>query len=177
MALGAVVAVFQWGNFASLFGVTSTGPILPFLPVMLFAILFGLSMDYQVFLVSRMQEEWTRTGDNRLSVRRGLIGSGRVVMAAAAIMFSVFISFVFGDDNTIKMFGLALALAVLFDAFVVRLILVPALMTLLGKANWYLPEWLNRMLPKVHVETEEEAEEIVDPLSDEESGDEAAVKA
>lgn len=176
-ALGAVVAVFQWGNFASLFGVTSTGPILPFLPVMLFAILFGLSMDYQVFLVSRMQEEWTRTGDNRLSVRRGLIGSGRVVMAAAAIMFSVFISFVFGDDNTIKMFGLALALAVLFDAFVVRLILVPALMTLLGKANWYLPEWLNRMLPKVHVETEEEAEEIVDPLSDEESGDEAAVKA
>lgn len=168
-ALGAVVAVFQWGNFASLFGVTSTGPILPFLPVMLFAILFGLSMDYQVFLVSRMQEEWTRTKDNRLSVRRGLIGSGRVVMAAAAIMFSVFISFVFGDDNTIKMFGLALALAVLFDAFVVRLVLVPSLMTLLGKANWYLPAWLDRLLPNVHVETEEEAEEIVDPLEDAET--------
>ena len=168
-ALGAVVAVFQWGNFASLFGVTSTGPILPFLPVMLFAILFGLSMDYQVFLVSRMQEEWTRTHDNRLSVRRGLIGSGRVVMAAAAIMFSVFISFVFGDDNTIKMFGLALALAVLFDAFVVRLVLVPSLMTVLGKANWYLPAWLDRLLPNVHVETEEEAQEIIDPLEDETS--------
>ncbi len=176
-ALGAVVAVFQWGNFASLFGVTSTGPILPFLPVMLFAILFGLSMDYQVFLVSRMQEEWARTHDNRLSVRRGLIGSGRVVMAAAAIMFSVFISFVFGDDNTIKMFGLALALAVLFDAFVVRLVLVPSLMTLLGKSNWYLPAWLDRLLPNVHVETEEEAAEIVDPLAEEESGETASVKA
>lgn len=165
-ALGATVAVFQWGHFANLFGVTSTGPILPFLPVMLFAILFGLSMDYQVFLASRMQEEWTRTHDNRLSVRRGLIGSGRVVMAAAAIMFSVFISFVFGDDTTIKMFGLALAIAVALDAFVVRMVLVPALMTIIGKPNWYLPEWLNRMLPKIHVETEEEAAEIEDPLEE-----------
>ncbi len=163
-ALGATVAVFQWGNLASLFGVTSTGPILPFLPVMLFAILFGLSMDYQVFLVSRMQEEWTRTKDNRLSVRRGLIGSGRVVAAAALIMFSVFISFVFGDDNTIKMFGLALAIAVALDAFVVRLIFVPSLMTVLGKANWYLPAWLNKILPTIHVESEEEAAEIIDPL-------------
>ena len=168
-ALGAVVAVFQWGHFADLFGVTATGPILPFLPVMLFAILFGLSMDYQVFLVSRMQEEWTRTQDNRLSVRRGLIGSGRVVMAAAAIMFSVFFSFVFGDDNTIKMFGLALAIAVFLDAFVVRLILVPSLMTVLGKANWYLPGWLNRILPAVHIESEEEAAEIVDPLENEDA--------
>ena len=165
-ALGAVVAVFQWGNLASLFGVTATGPILPFLPVMLFAILFGLSMDYQVFLVSRMQEEWTRTQDNRASVRRGLIGSGRVVMAAAAIMFSVFISFVFGGDNTIKMFGLALAIAVFLDAFVVRLIFVPALMTVLGRANWYLPGWLAKILPAVHIESEEEAAEIVDPLED-----------
>lgn len=165
-ALGATVAVFQWGHFANLFGVTATGPILPFLPVMLFAILFGLSMDYQVFLASRMQEEWTRTQDNRLSVRRGLIGSGRVVMAAAAIMFSVFISFVFGDDTTIKMFGLALAIAVALDAFVVRMVLVPALMTIIGKPNWYLPGWLNRMLPKIHVETEEEAAEIEDPLDE-----------
>jgi putative drug exporter of the RND superfamily len=165
-ALGATVAVFQWGNLAGLFGVTATGPILPFLPVMLFAILFGLSMDYQVFLASRMQEEWTRTHDNALSVRRGLIGSGRVVMAAAAIMFSVFIAFVFGDDTTIKMFGLALAIAVALDAFVVRLVLVPALMTIFGKANWYLPGWLERILPTVRVESEEEAAEIEDPLDE-----------
>lgn len=165
-ALGAIVAVFQWGNFRELFGVSATGPILPFLPVMLFAILFGLSMDYQVFLVSRMQEEWGRTQDNRASVRRGLIGSGRVVMAAAAIMFSVFISFVFGSDNTIKMFGLALAIAVALDAFVIRMIFVPSLMTVLGRANWYLPGWLAKILPAVHIETEEEAAEIPDPLAE-----------
>ena len=161
-ALGATVAVFQWGWFDSLFGVTATGPILPFLPVMLFAILFGLSMDYQVFLVSRMQEEWGRTGDNAKAVRRGLAGSGRVVAAAAAIMSSVFLSFVFGDDNTIKMFGLALAVAVLLDAFVVRLVLVPSLMTVLGRANWWVPGWLARILPTVHLESEEEAAEIAD---------------
>lgn len=159
-ALGVTVFVFQWGNLASLFGVTGTGPILPFLPIMLFAILFGLSMDYQVFLVSRMQEEWGRTHDNRISVRRGLGGSGRVVAAAAAIMFSVFLSFVFGDDNTIKMFGLSLAIAIALDAFVVRLVLVPCLMTLLGRSNWYLPTGLQRVLPKVHVESEEEAAEL-----------------
>jgi RND superfamily putative drug exporter len=172
--LGATVAVFQWGNFRELFGVTATGPILPFLPVMLFAILFGLSMDYQVFLVSRMQEEWGRTQDNRLSVRRGLIGSGRVVAAAAAIMFSVFISFVFGDDNTIKMFGLSLAIAIALDAFIIRLIFVPSLMTVLGKANWYLPKWLNNLLPAVHIESEEEAAEIVDPLDESETAGAAA---
>ncbi len=161
-ALGATVAVFQWGHLAGLFGVTGTGPILPFLPVMLFAILFGLSMDYQIFLVSRMQEEWTRTHDNRVSVRRGLAGSGRVVAAAAAIMASVFVSFVFGDDNTIKMFGLALSVAVLLDAFVVRLVLVPALLTVIGSANWWLPQWLAKRLPAVHIETEAEASEISD---------------
>ncbi|MFZ0324405.1 MAG: MMPL family transporter [Actinomycetes bacterium] len=161
-ALGATVAVFQWGHLASLFGVTGTGPILPFLPVMLFAILFGLSMDYQIFLVSRMQEEWTRTHENRTSVRRGLAGSGRVVAAAAAIMASVFVSFVFGDDNTIKMFGLSLSVAVLLDAFVVRLVLVPSLLTVIGTANWWLPGWLGRLLPAVHIETESEAAEIAD---------------
>lgn len=161
-ALGVTVFVFQWGHLADLFGVTGTGPILPFLPIMLFAILFGLSMDYQVFLVSRMQEEWGRTQDNRTSVRRGLGGSGRVVAAAAAIMFSVFLSFVFGDDNTIKMFGLSLAVAIALDAFVVRLVLVPSLMTLLGGANWYLPRWLQVVLPKVHVESPEEAAELPD---------------
>ncbi len=161
-AVGVTVFVFQWGYLTDIFGVTGTGPILPFLPIMLFSILFGLSMDYQVFLVSRMQEEWARTEDNRAAVRRGLGGSGRVVAAAAAIMFSVFISFVFGDDTTIKMFGLSLAVAIALDAFIIRLILVPSLMTVLGPANWYLPKWLQKVLPKVHIESEEEAAEIAD---------------
>lgn len=161
-AVGILVFVFQWGYLANLFGITGTGPILPFLPIMLFAILFGLSMDYQVFLVTRMQEEWGRTKDNRLSVRRGLGGSGRVVAAAAAIMFSVFISFVFGDDATIKMFGLGLAVAIALDAFIIRLILVPCVMTVLGSANWYLPVWLGKVLPEVRIELEEEATEIAD---------------
>ena len=161
-AVGITVFVFQWGYLTDIFGVTGTGPILPFLPIMLFSILFGLSMYYQVFLVSRMQEEWARTEDNRAAVRRGLGGSGRVVAAAAAIMFSVFISFVFGDDTTIKMFGLSLAVAIALDAFIIRLILVPSLMTVLGRANWYLPKWLQKVLPKVHIESEEEAAEIAD---------------
>jgi RND superfamily putative drug exporter len=132
--------------------------------VFLFAILFGLSMDYQVFLVSRMQEEWAHTKDNRRSIRRGLAGSGRVVAAAAAIMFSVFFGFVFGGDATIKLFGLSLAMAVLLDAFVVRLILIPSLMTLLGPANWWLPGWLDRILPHLSVETDDETFESEDAL-------------
>ena len=124
-ALGITVAVFQWGWFSDLLGVESTGPIFPFLPIMVFAILFGLSCDYQVFLVSRMHEEWVNTGDNRKAVRRGLAGSGRVVAMAAAIMTSVFGAFVLGNDPTIKLFGVALSTAVLLDAFIVRLILDP----------------------------------------------------
>jgi len=151
-AMGITVAVFQWGWLAGPLGVTSTGPIFPFLPVMVFAILFGLSMDYQVFLVSRMQEEWDRTRDNVLSVRRGLAGSGRVVVIAAAIMSSVFLAFVPSTNGTIKLFGLALASAVIIDAFIVRLVLVPSLMTMLGKANWWIPGWLGRMLPRIQVE-------------------------
>jgi putative drug exporter of the RND superfamily len=159
-ALGVTTAVFQWGWFASLIGVESTGPIFPFLPVMVFAILFGLSMDYQVFLVSRMQEEWNRTGDNRTAVRRGLAGSGRVVLIAALIMASVFLAFVPSPTAEIKVFGVALGSAVLIDAFVVRLVLVPSLMTLLGPANWWLPSWLRRVLPEVSVEGG--ADEIAD---------------
>jgi RND superfamily putative drug exporter len=151
-ALGITTAVFQWGWGAPLIGVESTGPIFPFLPVMVFAILFGLSMDYQVFLVSRMQEEWNRTGDNLVAVRRGLAGSGRVVVIAALIMASVFLAFVPSPTAEIKVFGVALGAAVLIDAFVVRLVLVPALMTLLGRANWWLPGWLGRVLPQVQVE-------------------------
>ena len=168
-ALGISVFVFQWGNLAFLFDVTSVGPILPFLPVMLFAILFGLSMDYHVFLVSRMQEEWESSHDNRLAVRTGLSSSGLVVVAAAAIMFCVFLSFVFQDNNTIKLFGLALAMAVALDAFVVRLVLVPSLMTVFGKANWYLPGWLGKVLPKVSIEASAvpgaEAEAEKEPVS------------
>ncbi len=151
-AMGIAVAVFQWGWFADLIGVTSTGPIFPFVPIMVFAILFGLSMDYQVFLVSRMQEEWVRTGDNLTSIRRGLAGSGRVVVIAALIMSSVFLAFVPSTDAIIKLFGVALASAVLIDAFVVRLVLVPSLMSMFGKANWWLPGWLDRILPKVKIE-------------------------
>ena len=163
-AMGITVAVFQWGWFNNVLNIPGTGPIFPFLPIMVFAILFGLSMDYQVFLVSRMQEEWVRTGDNLAAVRRGLAGSGRVVVIAAAIMSSVFLAFVPSTNSTIKLFGVALASAVLIDAFIVRLILVPSLMSILGKANWWLPGWLDKALPKVHIEPSED--EITD---DEES--------
>jgi len=154
-ALGVAVSVFQWGWAKDLIGLESTGPIAPFIAPFLFAILFGLSMDYQVFLVSRMQEEWTHTKDNHRSIRRGLAGSGRVVAAAATIMAAVFLGFVFGDADT-KLFGLSLAVAVLLDAFVVRLVLIPALMTLFGDANWWLPGWLDRILPHLAVEVDDE---------------------
>ncbi len=159
-ALGITTAVFQWGWAAGLIGIEQTGPIFPFLPVMVFAILFGLSMDYQVFLVSRMQEEWNRTGDNTVAVRRGLAGSGRVVVIAALIMASVFLAFVPSPTAEIKVFGVALGAAVLIDAFLVRLVLVPSLMTMLGSANWWLPGWLARLLPRVEIEGG--ADEIAD---------------
>ena len=163
-AMGITVAVFQWGWFADLLGVAGTGPIFPFVPIMVFAILFGLSMDYQVFLVSRMQEEWMRTKDNKASIRRGLGGSGRVVIIAALIMSSVFLAFVPSPDSIIKLFGVALASAVLIDAFVVRLVLVPSLMSIFGKANWWLPGWLDRILPTVKIEPgEDEVADDVDP--------------
>ncbi|MBU6245743.1 MAG: MMPL family transporter [Actinomycetales bacterium] len=163
-ALGITVAVFQWGWLAGPLGVPGTGPIFPFLPIMVFAILFGLSMDYQVFLVSRMQEEWARSRDNAASVRRGLAGSGRVIIIAAAIMSSVFLAFVPSTNPMVKLFGIALASAVLIDAFIVRLVLVPALMSMLGSANWWLPRWLDRILPSVRIEPGED--EITDDDSD-----------
>jgi RND superfamily putative drug exporter len=151
-ALGVITFVFQDGHFASLLGVETTGPIEPFLPVMLFAIIFGLSMDYEVFLVGRMHEEWEHTRNASLAVRHGLALTGKVVMAAAIIMISVFGSFMLGDDRTIKLFGLGLASAVLFDAFVIRLILVPALMHLFGRASWWLPHSVERRLPRLSIE-------------------------
>lgn len=151
-AMGVTVAIFQWGWLDSVLGVSGTGPILPFLPVMVFAILFGLSMDYQVFLVSRMKESWETTRDNRVAVREGLAGSGKVVVIAATIMSCVFLSFVPTPIDAIKLFGVALAASVIIDAFIVRLVLIPSLMTLLGKSNWWMPRWADRILPKITLE-------------------------
>ncbi|MFI6714345.1 MMPL family transporter [Kribbella sp. NPDC050470] len=149
-SFGVMVMVFQWGWGAELIGLEATVPILPFIPLFMFAILFGLSMDYEVFLLSRVREEYVNTGDNDTAVVRGLAATGRVITAAALIMISVFLSFVINDDPSIKMFGLGLATAVFIDATIVRLILVPASMKLLGKANWWLPTWLARLLPAAH---------------------------
>ena len=151
-AFGVVVAVFQWGWASELIGLGKAGPIEPFLPVILFAMLFGLSMDYQVFLVSRMHEEWKRTGDNGAAVRIGHADAGTVIVAAATIMVVVFGAFVFGDSRTIKLMGLGMASAVLLDAFVIRMLLVPAIMHRIGSANWWLPRWLDRSLPVLSVE-------------------------
>ncbi|NUR27310.1 MAG: MMPL family transporter [Catenulispora sp.] len=146
-SFGVLVMVFQWGWGAKLIGLESTVPILPFIPMFMFAVLFGLSMDYEVFLLTRVREEYLRTGDNSTSIVHGLATTGRVITSAALIMISVFVSFSLNDDPTAKMFGLGLAVAVLIDATVVRLILVPALMKLLGSANWWLPAPLARRLP------------------------------
>jgi len=153
-ACGVVVAVFQWGWGSSLLGLGGPGPIEPFLPVIMVAVLFGLSMDYQVFLVSRMYEEWRLTGDNCRAVRVGLAETGRVINSAAVIMIAVFGAFVLSGDRIIAMFGIGLAAAVALDAFVLRTLLVPALMHLLGGANWWLPAWLERRLPRLSIEPE-----------------------
>jgi len=150
-AYGLVIAVFQWGWGASLFG-TTAGPIEPFIPMMLFAIVFGLSMDYEVFLLSRVKEEFDRTGDAVNSVADGLASTAKVITAAAAIMVVVFGSFMLDDQRVIQIFGLGLASAVLVDATLVRMLLVPATMELLGARNWWLPAWLDRILPTLNVE-------------------------
>jgi putative drug exporter of the RND superfamily len=159
-AYGVVVAVFQWGWGKGLLGLGKTGPIEAFLPMMLFAILFGLSMDYEVFLLSRIREEYVRTGDNGLAVADGLAATARVITAAAALMVCVFLSFVFGDNRVIKLFGLGLSSAIFIDATLVRMVLVPATMELLGDANWWLPRWLDRLLPTVRVESHADVEVV-----------------
>jgi RND superfamily putative drug exporter len=151
-SLGVITFVFQGGHLASLIGVDSTGPIESFFPVFLFSIVFGLSMDYEVFLVSRMHDEWEKHGDATAAVRRGLALTGKVIMAAAIIMISVFGSFMLGGDRTIKLFGLGLASAILFDAFVIRLALVPSLMFIFGKWSWWMPERVARRLPRLSIE-------------------------
>jgi RND superfamily putative drug exporter len=154
-AFGLIVAVFQWGWGASLIGVDGTGPIISFFPIFLFAIVFGLSMDYEVFLMSRIHEEWENRHDATLAVTRGLALTGRVITAAAAIMVTVFASFMIGEDRIIKLFGLGLAAAIFIDAVIIRSVLVPALMQLFGRRAWWLPDWLDRILPRLHVEPAE----------------------
>jgi putative drug exporter of the RND superfamily len=164
-AFGVITAVFQDGFAASLFGIDKTGPILAFVPVLMFAILFGLSMDYEVFLVTRIYEEWKRTGDNRLAITRGLAATGRTITAAALIMVIVFGAFLFGGNRIIELFGLGLASAVAMDALIVRSSLVPSLMVLTGDANWKLPAFLDRILPHLNVEgSVEYDEDSIPPL-------------
>ena len=151
-AYGVIVAVFQWGWGKNLIGLRETIPIVAFVPVMMFAILFGLSMDYEVFLLSRIREEFDKSGNNREAVAIGLAKTARVISSAALIMIAVFLSFVTSDNATVKMIGLGLAVAVAVDATIVRLMLVPATMELLGNANWWLPEPLERLLPHINVE-------------------------
>jgi putative drug exporter of the RND superfamily len=150
-SLGVIVAIFQWGWLGGLFGVQA-GPIESFIPVMLFAIVFGLSMDYEVFLVSRIHERWTQTHENSRSVAEGLALTGRVVTAAAAIMVCVFLSFMLGEDRVIREFCLSLASAVFLDALVVRCLLLPAVLHLIGRRTWSLPAALDRVLPRLNIE-------------------------
>ena len=150
-AYGIVVALFQWGWLSSVTGV-QPAPIEPWIPMMLFAIVFGLSMDYEVFLLSRVREEYDRSGDSRAAVADGLAATAKVITAAAAIMVVVFGSFILETDRVIKLMGTGLATAILLDATIVRLLLVPATMELLGDLNWWLPRWLDRLLPKIEVE-------------------------
>jgi putative drug exporter of the RND superfamily len=153
-ALGVATAIFQWGWLGGVFGVQG-GPIDAFIPVLLFAIVFGLSMDYEVFLVSRIHEEWTRRRDPSRAVTHGLASTGRVITAAATIMVFVFLSFVLGSLRPVKLFGLSLASAVFLDAFVVRCLLVPAALELLGRATWFLPGRLDRLLPHLAIDAPE----------------------
>ena len=151
-AYGVVVAVFQWGWGASLIGLDELVPIESYVPMMMFAVLFGLSMDYEVFLLTSFQEHWSRTQDMTVSVRRGLTDTGQVVTSAATIMVVVFGSFILVPSAVVKMFGVGLATAVFVDATIVRCVLVPALMVLAAKATWWLPKWIDRALPHLHVE-------------------------
>jgi RND superfamily putative drug exporter len=155
-ALGAITAVFQYGWLQPVLRFAHAGPIEVYLPVMMFAVLFGLSMDYEIFLVSRIHEEWILTGDNTQAVTRGQAETGRVITAAGLIMILVFLSFSFVNNSlVIQEFGIGFAVAIVIDAFVVRTVLVPALMHLFGRRNWWIPHWLDRALPSLHIEAED----------------------
>jgi RND superfamily putative drug exporter len=162
-SFGALVAVFQWGFLGGVFNVKE-GPIESFLPMFMFAVLFGLSMDYEVFLVGRIHEEYLKSHNNTEAVARGLSVTTRLITAAAAIMCSVFLSFAFGDQRTIKEFGIGLSTAIFVDATLIRLLLVPALMQLMGDANWWFPTSLDRLLPRFHIEPETELHQLPTPV-------------
>jgi RND superfamily putative drug exporter len=154
-ALGAITAAFQFGWLKPVLGFSQAGPIEVYLPVMMFAVLFGLSMDYEVFLVSRMHEEWVISGENGRAVRRGQAETGRVITAAGLIMILVFLSFsLINNALVIQEFGIGFAVAIVIDAFLVRTVLVPALMHVVGARNWWLPSWLH-WLPTLHTEAED----------------------
>jgi RND superfamily putative drug exporter len=163
-SFGVVVAIFQYGWGADALGLGKGGPIDAWAPVMFFAILFGLSMDYQVFLVSRMYEEWLHTHDNKRAVMVGQAETGSIITAAALIMIAVFGGFVLGDERAIKIFGIGLATAVFLDAFLLRTILVPSLMHVIGDRNWYLPKWLDRYTPRVSFEPPDEVAPHGEPV-------------
>ena len=164
-AYGVIVAVFQWGWLGGVIGIGATAPIDPWIPLMMFTILFGLSMDYEVFLLSRMREEWRIAHDNSSAVADGLAKTARVITAAAAIMICVFGSFVIGDPlHVLKVFGLGLAAAILIDATLVRMVLVPSIMELIGDANWWMPSWLDRVVPNLGIEVDVDQSS---PLQDE----------
>jgi RND superfamily putative drug exporter len=150
-ALGVTVLVFQKGWLSGLFGVEK-GPVEPWIPVLMFAVVFGLSMDYEVFLVSRVREEWVRRRDARLAVADGIAFTGRVISAAAAIMICVFLSFMLGDERSVKEFGFGLAMAVFLDALVIRCVLLPAVLEILGPVTWKLPAWIDARLPHFNIE-------------------------
>ncbi|BBH22917.1 membrane protein YdfJ [Paenibacillus baekrokdamisoli] len=165
-SLGVVVFIFQDGHFLSWLGLSQSAPILSFLPVLVTGVLFGLAMDYEVFLVSRMREDYIHTGKARESVVMGVGHSGRVVTAAGLIMAAVFASFIFTEDPITKAMGVALTFGVLVDAFVVRMTLVPAVMVLLGRAAWYLPKWLDRIMPNIDIEGESLLKQLTDQAPD-----------
>jgi putative drug exporter of the RND superfamily len=151
-AYGVLALVAEGGWAGQLIGVDSDTPIPPFISVMMFAILFGLSMDYEVFLLSRVREEYLRTGRTSSAVAEGVAKTARVITAAAAIMIGVFLAFVFSPEVFLKLMGVGMATAILVDATVVRMVLVPAVMELMGRANWWIPRWLDRALPRFDVE-------------------------
>ena len=152
-SIGVIVAVFQWGWLGGVLGV-SPGPIEAFIPEILFAIVFGLSMDYEVFIVSRIHEEWLRRGDATAAVHHGMSTTGRVITAAATIMICVFASFALGENRAVKLFGISMASAVFLDAFVVRSLLLPSVLHLLGPRAWWMPDWLRRRAPRMSVDAE-----------------------
>jgi RND superfamily putative drug exporter len=171
-AYGVMVAVFQWGWLGSLFAIGKTSPIDPWIPLVMFTILFGLSMDYEVFLLSRIAERWRETGDNSTSVADGLARTARVITAAAAIMFFVFGSFVVKDPlHILKVFGLGLAAAILIDSTLVRMVLVPSVMELIGRWNWWIPRWLDRALPRVGLDQDDPVGAVGSPTRPAAAGD------